>query len=68
MPNPKARGLRFQNRYINKYTFPGRMEESIQPFIAQIINIIDFKEIKTGTPFALYTSDLEDLAPKERDK
>ena len=45
--------------YIKKHTFLARMEENIQFFIAETVNVLNFKDIVTGMLFAVSASDLE---------
>ena len=51
--------------YIKKHTFPARMEENIQFFIIETVNVFNFKDIVTGTLFALSVSDLKRLGTRE---
>jgi hypothetical protein len=55
-------------KYINKYAFSAEMERSIQFFMAMMINIIEFKHMKSGTSFAVLGGDLESSTHREQDK
>jgi len=41
------------------------MEENIQFFIIETVNVFNFKDIVTGTLFALSVSDLKRLGTRE---
>ncbi len=54
--------------YIKKHTFPVRMEENIQFFTTETVNVINLKDIVTGTLFALFASDLVRSRTREWDQ